>query len=128
MKGIFLILFLLGFSGKVLGQDTIEKETKIDEFIALEEEPSPINLSEIIRQISYPNTPKPSPEYFGKVSIRVLLNNQGNYLKHKVLKGHPEMVKSLEKNILKVKFTPAIYKGKPVKCCVTIPINICPYQ
>lgn len=92
-------------------------------FIMVEKVPQPVNLDEVVELIGYPELAKES-SIEGQVIVRILLDEKGNYMKHSVIKNpHPLLTKAVEKQVHKLKFTPAIQAGKPVKYWVTIPFK-----
>ena len=51
----------------------------------------------------------------GSVKVNILINNQGEYIRHKQLTGHPQVLASaIEEHIYKLNFTPAEKNGKKV--------------
>lgn len=75
--------------------------------------------------IGYPPIAKDA-EITGKVIVRILVDEDGNYVRHIVLKDpHPILTKSVTDHLSILKFRPAISEGKPVKFWVTMPFQIC---
>lgn len=94
-----------------------------DEFVFLEEQPSPVNLDEIRAAVKYPQMAKDAGIY-GKVVFRVLIDENGRYKKHKVLKTpHPWLTEACVKHLNKIRFTPGIQAGKPIPVWVTVPFD-----
>ena len=100
-----------------------DEEPDINSFIFDAEEPQPRNLDDIRKLIGYPDIAKDAG-IEGSVVIRVLVDKYGNYRKHKVIKKvHPILAEACEKQIPKLKFTPAIQGGKPIPFWVNIPFK-----
>ena len=60
----------------------------------------------------------------GQVVVRVLVDEKGNYRKHKMIKKvHPILADAVEQNLSKLKFSPAIQGNKPIKFWVNIPFR-----
>jgi periplasmic protein TonB len=98
-------------------------EPPMDGFVLLEKEPVPVNLDELKGLIGYPSLAKEA-EIEGKVTLRVLVDSHGNYVKHAVLKDpHPILTKAVTDKINQLKTTPGIQAGKPIKVWVTLPFN-----
>jgi len=80
--------------------------------------PVPLNIQEIIRHISFPNI---IGCYGRKALIRVLVDKEGNYVRHLSLSGHQLLLEAIEPLLSKLKFVPAIQAGHPIKAWVNIP-------
>ncbi len=94
-----------------------------DEFVLLELEPAPLNMTELSGMIGYPRLAKEA-EIEGKVIIRVLVDEQGNYVRHMIIKDpNPLLTNAVASKIHNLRFTPGIQKGKPIKVWVTIPFD-----
>ncbi|MEL6192807.1 MAG: energy transducer TonB [Bacteroidota bacterium] len=51
----------------------------------------------------------------GSVKVNILINNRGEYIRHKQLTGHPQvLVSAIEEHIYKLNFIPAEKNGKRV--------------
>jgi len=92
-------------------------------FVLHEREPRPTNMDEVRRSIGYPAAAK-KEGIEGKVMVRVLIDEKGNYMRHVVIReGNPVLLEAVEKGIVDLKFEPAILAGHPVKAWTTIPFN-----
>jgi len=86
-------------------------------------EPTPINFEEIKKIIGYPAMAKEA-EIEGRVIVRVLVDEKGNYIKHTVLKDpHPILTKAVTDKIDRLIFNPAIQNNKPIKGWITLPFH-----
>jgi protein TonB len=95
----------------------------INAFVFVQEEPKPVNMDDIRKAIGYPQIARDAG-IEGTVVIRILVDEYGNYKKHKVTKQeHPILAKACEAQVGKLKFTPAIQGGKPIKFWVNIPFK-----
>jgi len=115
------------FDGSVEGDGEpeviVNNEPGIGDFIAVEEEPKPVNIDEIKKLVGYPQIARDAGIQ-GQVVVRVLVDKNGRYSKHKVVNQiHPILAEAVEKHISKLKFTPAIQGGRPIKFWVNIPFN-----
>ncbi len=100
-----------------------EEEPNPYEFVLVEKEPAPVNMDDIKQRIGYPPQAKEAG-IEGIVTVRVLVDENGNYVKHIVLNSpHPILTKAVEKELPKLKFTPGIQAGKPIKVWVNIPFR-----
>jgi len=108
-----------------------KKETKKPENKADSEEntrtvvptgqPQPLNLNEIRQKI---NNSFAENNIEGNVSLRVLVDEEGKYIKHIVLNDvQPLLVSEVEKYIKEIRFAPVIQGGKPVKFSVNVQFN-----
>lgn len=110
-------------SGVVEEVVVVEKEIGPREFVNLEKEPAPVNLDQLKGLIGYPPMAKEA-EIEGKVTVRVQVDKNGNYVKHIILKDpHPILTKAVTDKISMLTFTPGIQAGKPIKVWVTIPFD-----
>ena len=101
----------------------VEKEPDINEFIFVEEQPKPVNMADVQKAIGYPQVARDAG-IEGAVVVRVLVNEKGNFLRHKIINSvHPVLDKAVEKQLPNLRFTPAIQGGKPIKFWVNIPFN-----
>ncbi|MCB0855879.1 MAG: energy transducer TonB, partial [Bacteroidetes bacterium] len=101
----------------------VEQEPEINAFIFAEEEPTPVNMDDIKKLIGYPQIARDAG-IEGNVVVRVLVDKKGNYDKHRIINQvHPILAKAVEEHVPKLKFTPAIQGGKPIKFWVNIPFN-----
>lgn len=104
-------------------QVIVEQVPDINAFIFAEEEPVPVNMEEIKKMIGYPQLARDAG-IEGQVVIRVLVDKNGNYARHRIINQvHPILAKACEEQLHKLKFTPAIQGGKPIQFWVNIPFN-----
>ena len=81
------------------------------------------NIALIKRLIGYPELARKAGIQ-GQVICRILVDKDGNYLKHKFIKqNHPIFTDAILKHVDKLKFTRAFQGGKPIKFWVNIPFN-----
>jgi protein TonB len=100
-----------------------EKEPDVNEFIYVEKQPAPVNLDEIKKNIKYPTIAKEG-NIQGKVIIKILVDKEGNPVKHHVVRSpHQLLTDACVKEIYKLKFTPGIQAQKPIKVWVQIPFD-----
>lgn len=127
-----VLLVAFSFSGLLIAQGgfdteppskTEEKEIGPRDVVFIEKEPLPINLDDIKNAIGYPSLAKRNSVQ-GKVIIRIQVDKKGDYVKHLVLRNpDPLLTEAVEKQIPRLKFTPGIQAGKPLKFWVTIPFD-----
>lgn len=100
-----------------------DEDPDINAFIFDAEEPKPVNMNDVRELIGYPDIAKEA-QIEGTVLVRVLVDKQGNYKSHKIIrKAHPILSDAVEKQIARLRFTPAIQGGKPIPFWVNIPFN-----
>ncbi|MEM8898472.1 MAG: M56 family metallopeptidase [Bacteroidota bacterium] len=98
-------------------------EADVNAYAAVDEEPFPVNMKEVQKAIGYPEAAREA-KIEGNMMVRVLVNEEGKYSKHTVVKQvHPTLAEPVEAHISKLVFTPAIKDGKPIKCWINIPFN-----
>jgi TonB family protein len=119
-----LLVWLLIAPGLFFAQSPVEEgEVGPNDWVLLEKEPVPTNLNTLKGLIGYPPKAKEA-NIQGKVLLRVQINEQGNYVKHIVVKDpHPYLTDAVTSKIHNIKFVPGIQKGKPIKVWVTIPFD-----
>ncbi|MDB4285909.1 TonB family protein [bacterium] len=114
------------FEGDGEGEAKVIEEEKLPnekDFIFVSEEPSPVNMEEIRKLIGYPELARDAG-IEGQVVVRVLVDKFGKYRKHKVIKRiHPILAEACEKQLPKMRFTPAIQGGDPIHFWVNIPFK-----
>lgn len=102
-------------------EEDVEKVPGPNDFLELEREPQLLNQQELVKLIGRPGVA--ATEYgLGRVMVRVLVDREGNYVKHILLrKVHPDLDQAVIDHVPACKFSPAIQAGKPVMCWVTLP-------
>lgn len=86
-------------------------------------EPAPLNLPEVHARIRYPKLMR-NAGVGGLVKVRLLLDKEGNYLKHIIMESaHPELTKAVEPHLRKLRFSPGVLHNEAIKVWVTIPFN-----
>jgi protein TonB len=91
--------------------------------LTVNEAPVPVNLDEFMRAIQYPE-PARNAGITGTVTVRVLVDDNGRYAKHKVLRSpHPWLTQEVERHLPSIRFTPAIANNRAVVCWLTVPIK-----
>lgn len=105
------------------GKDTLDHEPPINAFISVDEDPEPVNLGEIYKAIGYPAKAKEAGIQ-GNVIVRVLVGENGEYLRHKIVTNtHPLLSNSVDLQVKNLRFTPAMKAGQPVKVWINLPFR-----
>lgn len=105
---------------KVDNSNTIPSSTV---FIAAQKKPEPVNMNDIRALIVYPALAVEGT-IEGDVTLKILVDEEGKYMQHIVLKQiHPLLLKEVEKHVSKLRFTPAIQGGKPIKFWLVVPFK-----
>ncbi len=120
----FQVLFL-GFLFLFTGiQAQKEGETPgINDFVVVDEEPQVLNLREVQEMIGYP-AEAVNENIQGYVVVRTLVDEEGKYMQHKVLRSvSPILTSAVETHIHKLRFTPALVGGDVLKFWVNVPFN-----
>lgn len=100
-----------------------EPEPDPNKFIPAQKKPEPVNMDDIKKEIGYPALAREG-NIEGDVTLKILVDENGNYVKHNVLKQvHPILLKEVEKHVGKLKFTPAIQGNKPIKFWLVVPFK-----
>ncbi|WNJ17770.1 energy transducer TonB [Pontibacter sp. G13] len=120
---VVLSLFLLLLTGGSLCAQIVGSDPHIHEFVYVDREPEPINMGEVRKAIGYPvKALKAGIE--GKIYCRVLVNEQGEYVKHRITRyAHPVLNEAVNEQIHLLKFYPAKRDQKALKYWVNVPID-----
>ncbi|MEZ4847844.1 MAG: hypothetical protein R3B93_04290 [Bacteroidia bacterium] len=108
------------------GEEKLALEIEPDIYICLfaDEEPRPVNLDQVQNCIDLP-AGKFSHPYTDHLTFQILVNKNGNYITHKLIRGKRNRhAKSIENCLSQLKFVPAILHGRPVDCWVNIPFRV----
>lgn len=98
------------------------QEPSPNDTVLVDTEPQPLNMDSVRRIIGYPKEARDA--YIqGVVAVRVLIDKEGNYKRHIVLQEVPQLTENVEAHLSKLKFSPAIHKGKPIMFWVKIPFR-----
>ncbi|MDX2285159.1 MAG: TonB family protein [Bacteroidia bacterium] len=98
-------------------------EPDINQFVYADREPQPLNLDEVRKLIGYPETAvRLSLE--GKVVVRILVNEQGEYVRHKlVTEAAAPLTLAVEEHISKLRFKPAVADDRAIPFWINIPFS-----
>lgn len=119
---LFLLAMLMSLKAEaqVISDNTTSSSFIICPMIKKSE---PLNYQEIKEAIGYPLLAKEGG-IEGDVTLKILVNEDGCYAKHIVLKQvHPILLKAVEKQIRKLCFSPAIQGNNIVKYWTTVPFK-----
>ncbi|MEL6676917.1 MAG: hypothetical protein AAFR61_32215 [Bacteroidota bacterium] len=90
----------------------------------LDKEPSLLNLQEVMAQYKYPALLRDAG-LIGNTVFRVLVDWEGNYVKHLTLSQvHPILTQSLESLLPQISFNAAEQNGEPVCAWVNVPFRM----
>ena len=88
-----------------------------------DDEPKPINMREVQREIGYPKELR-TEGIQGDVFIKVMVNSEGEYVKHEVVSSpNDKLTAAVEAHIDKIRFNPVEKDGKKVSFWATIPFR-----
>lgn len=100
-----------------------EPEPDIADVMIGAEEPQPVNLDDIRQLVGYPQIARDAG-IEGMVVVRILVDERGSYVRHKVIKqAHPILTEACEKQLPRLRFTPAIQGNRAVKFWVNVPFK-----
>jgi TonB family protein len=95
----------------------------IHDNVFADKEPRVINMDVVRKHIGYPSLAQDAGIQ-GKVIVRVLVDEFGNYRDHKVvLRSHPILSKQVEKHIHELSFMPATRNGQAIQYWINLPFN-----
>lgn len=119
IKILFLTFLLTLTCQFVLAQD----EPDINTFLAVDFAPDPVNMVEVKTAIGYPQAAIDS-NMSGVVVVRILVDEKGYYVKHKVIKSPGKLLsEAVEAKIADLIFSPAMQGVKAIKCWVNVPFH-----
>ncbi|RMG20559.1 MAG: hypothetical protein D6730_19685 [Bacteroidetes bacterium] len=98
-------------------ENEADREPGINEFVHVTHKPKRLNYEQICKDIGYPHLARENG-IEGKVFVRILIDEKGNYVKHQVMnkeKVSDILVKAVEAHISKLRFSPAMQEDKAVK-------------
>jgi protein TonB len=94
-----------------------------NDYILLDEAPTPLNLDEVKALIGYPS-PAKDAEIEGKVVVKVCVNESGVMEKYILEEDpHPILSEAVTAQLDQLRFTPAKYQGKAIKCWISLPFD-----
>lgn len=86
-----------------------------------DQEPYPINLSQVKLQIGYPQAAR-EQGIQGSVVVKILVDTSGAYVSHTVAESPDTALSAaVEAAIPSLRFTPALRSGKPIPFWVSVP-------
>ena len=98
-----------------------QEEPLFNAIVQVDQEPKPLNMQDVQRKIGYPQIARDAG-IEGNVVVRILVDEEGKYVRHLVLNGvHPVLEQSVSAQLPKLTFSPAIKEGEPVKFWVNLP-------
>lgn len=119
---ILSILFVLVCSfSEVQSQESVSPG--IDDFIEVEQDPK-VDLAKLQKLVVYPDLALKA-EIEGRIIVRILVDTSGNVRKIVIEDSDNIILNDAAVDAVKKygKFSPAIFKGKPITCWVSIPIS-----
>ncbi len=94
-----------------------------EEFVYVDQQPSPINLSDVRASIGYPEDAV-EENVEGTVLCRVLVDENGSYLRHLVLNSPASILqRAVDEKISQLKFSPATKDGKTIAYWINVPFR-----
>ena len=100
-----------------------QRTPAIDDFIFVHEEPKAVNLDQVRDLMGYPPLAKEAG-LEGRVLARVLVDEQGNYLRHRIInQPHPVLRSHTERYLRELRFSPALRDGRALRFWVNIPFD-----
>jgi len=95
----------------------------INDFVAVDKLPTPTNFTSVSASIEYPAYAR-EKGIEGKVIARILVDKNGEYVKHKILKyDNCGMRHRVEQKLSHLHFSPAEKDGKQVAVWVNLPFS-----
>lgn len=121
--GLILSILLISVNSILSKISVGEVEPEIYDFVACESEPK-VDLKKLNDCVKYPEKARRAG-IVGNVIIRVLIDKDGGLRRSAIEESDSELLSKAAISALKCygKFIPALQKGKPVMCWVSIPIT-----
>lgn len=118
--GCMIWIAIVSFPTLVTAQ---EDEPDINAFVFVDKEPVPLNISDIRKEIGYPEEAIENAME-GTVIARVLVGKDGKYIRHKVIKEiHPALAKAVSVQVPNLNFSPAVLGGENIYYWMNIPFQ-----
>ncbi|MEO1449401.1 MAG: energy transducer TonB, partial [Bacteroidota bacterium] len=103
--------------GSLQAQD----EPDINAFVFVDKEPNPLNVNDIRGLIEYP-AEAADAEIEGTVVARILVDNRGQYVRHKIVKEvHPALAAAVDAKLPALRFEPAMKGDTAMMYWVNVP-------
>lgn len=100
-----------------------QQEPDVNAFYAYDQEAKALNINDVRKEIGYPQAAIDS-NMTGAVLLRILVSEQGEYVKHKVLRSPgATLSRAVAAQLPKLRFTPSMQEGKAVASWVNIPFS-----
>lgn len=118
-KAFPLLILLAAASLRCLAQDTLPPDPSPVEFLySIETEPEVLNLQEVTDRVKETDL---TAEVEGRFVVRILVDADGNYKNHLVLRSpHWRVTETYVAQLHHLRFTPATVGGVPKPCWVTL--------
>lgn len=85
--------------------------------------PTPLNLPQVSARVEYPLAAAEAG-ISGVVLVRILVDEEGRYIKHAVVQQvHPLLVQAVEPHLKNLTFKPAKHGITPIKAWITLPFS-----
>lgn len=121
--GFIALFFLASFQTACTQQAGVDQVPGVDELVEVDTPPNPLNMADVQRAVGYPQKAR-DQGIEGMVVARILVDEEGNYVRHEWAKGEPQILaEAVDEEIAKLTFTPAEKEGKPVKFWVNLPFK-----
>ena len=123
---LFLAPFAQAQQVNIISADSISKmkEPSPNEGYYVEIAPKCLNFTEIMTLIATENHCCHCEPFEGKIILRILIDEKGNYVRHIVAKStNWRVLKEVEKHVKELRFTPAYQHNKPIKFWLNVPFN-----
>ncbi|MEO0898699.1 MAG: tetratricopeptide repeat protein [Bacteroidota bacterium] len=122
MKRILSLMIFAGFMFSLTGI-MAQDYPAAEEFIYVDQQPTPINLSDVRAAIGYPEEAIKS-DIEGDIICRILVDSSGKYVRHLVMNSGPSVLQeAVERHIAELTFSPAILEGKNVAYWINVPFR-----
>lgn len=122
------LLFLTLATPALFAQEAFEDEPDPTAFVVLEKDPQCLNCEEIRKRIGYPPLAKEAGIQ-GKVIVRLLIDQNGQYRRHIVLRSpHKLLTEAVERELPSLEFSPGIQAERPVSVWVTLAFDFRPNE
>lgn len=119
MKFFWGIIFLLAIPVYCYPQSQLIPP--LHDFIFVDEEPEPLNLIQVRREIGFPILAL-KKGWEGNVYCRILIDETGAYVQHHILRSsHKVFQEAVSAHLSKIRFTPAVKDEQRIKYWVNVP-------
>jgi len=111
---VFMSLLVIVHAQSEVERDWDQDYPGLFDYIPVDQQPEALNFEEVRKLVGYPPEAM-SSGIEGKVLCRILIDEEGTYLKHEITRAdHPSLGKAVDPHVHLLRFTPAIQDNQKI--------------